>query len=625
MRIFAWLITATLLLAHDVCGYEARDFAFLLSAHASADGSTIVITWPRQNVRSITVQRKLVSEKQWSASIAHLPGDATNFEDSDIHKGIAYEYQFTGPLREDGDRTAYGYICAGIEVPAIERRGKIALIVDDRFSDALAEEFDRLREDLVGDGWTVVRHDVSANPTPQSVKALIKGDWEADRANMRAVFLIGHVPVPYSGLMNPDMHPEHLGAWPADVYYGEMDGLWTDETVTKVDAQFDANNNVPGDGKFDQSEIPGEVELEVGRVDMWDLPAFDPRTEVEMLRNYLNRNHAFRHGLLRAPARGLIHDNFGIVQDDAPAADAWRAFPALFGADGWSEVGAGEFFPTLQSEPYLFAFGAGGGDRDKADGVGSTKDSAAMNPKAVFFLLHGSYFGDWNTTDNFLRAALASDGYGLVSIWSSLPHWYFHHLAMGETFGFATRLVQNNREGVYRNDPDYSIGQAHISMMGDPTLRLFIVPPPLNVRAVDGRIEWDSEDEVEGYNVYRADNFEKVNDGLIKRTSFEVENGTYLVKAVALQRTGSGTFWNLSQGVVVQVENSTTILHPRLTASGEFAFEGRGFAERDYRVESRSPEGSWRLRENGRSGADGVVSYMQHLEETAEFFRVVWE
>jgi hypothetical protein len=264
MRIFAWLITATLLLAHDVCGYEARDFAFLLSAHASADGSTIVITWPRQNVRSITVQRKLVSEKQWSASIAHLPGDATNFEDSDIHKGIAYEYQFTGPLREDGDRTAYGYICAGIEVPAIERRGKIALIVDDRFSDALAEEFDRLREDLVGDGWTVLRHDVSANPTPQSVKALIKGDWEADRANMRAVFLIGHVPVPYSGLMNPDMHPEHLGAWPADVYYGEMDGLWTDETVTKVDAQFDANNNVPGDGKLDQSEIPAKWSWKLG-------------------------------------------------------------------------------------------------------------------------------------------------------------------------------------------------------------------------------------------------------------------------------------------------------------------------------------------------------------------------
>lgn len=327
MRIFAWLVTATLLLALEVCGFEAPDFAFLLSAQASVDGPKIIITWPQKNVTSIVVQRKLVTENQWSAPIARLPGDATFFEDTEVQIGIAYEYQFTGRLGEDEDRTAYGYICAGIEVPAVERRGKVALIVDARFSATLAGELEQLREDLIGDGWTVVRHDVSADATPHSVKSLIKADWDSDRENMRAVFLIGHIPVPYSGLMNPDMHPEHLGAWPSDVYYGEMDGAWTDETVSNTDSEFDANDNVPGDGKFDQSEIPGEVELEVGRVDMWDLPKFE-QTEVELLRDYLNRNHAFRHGLLTAPSRGLIRDNFGIIQDDAPAAGVsgfvWR-------------------------------------------------------------------------------------------------------------------------------------------------------------------------------------------------------------------------------------------------------------------------------------------------------------
>src|SRR5688572_19413921 len=174
----------------------------------------------------------------------------------------------------------------------------------------------------------------------------------------------------------PDLHTEHLGAWPADVYYGEMDGTWTDATAHKDDCEFPENNNVPGDGKFDQSEIPGDVELEVGRVDMWNLPAFEPRSEVELLRRYLRKNHEFRHGRLRAPPRGLIRDNFGVVQDDAPAVDAWRAFPALFGKNGWKEIGADKFFPTLDSEAYLWAFGAGGGDRDKADGVGWTYDFA---------------------------------------------------------------------------------------------------------------------------------------------------------------------------------------------------------------------------------------------------------
>src|SRR5207248_1131072 len=90
----------------------------------------------------------------------------------------------------------------------------------------------------------------------------------------------GHVPVPYSGLLNPDGHPNHLGAWPADAYYGDMDGLWTDTTVNYVgtDPGDPADTarlaNVPGDGKFDQSTIPGVVRLNVGRVDLANLPGY---------------------------------------------------------------------------------------------------------------------------------------------------------------------------------------------------------------------------------------------------------------------------------------------------------------------------------------------------------------
>jgi hypothetical protein len=40
--------------------------------------------------------------------------------------------------------------------------------------------------------------------------------------------LIGNVPVPYSGDLNPDGHSDHDGAWPTDTYYAEMNGTWTD-------------------------------------------------------------------------------------------------------------------------------------------------------------------------------------------------------------------------------------------------------------------------------------------------------------------------------------------------------------------------------------------------------------
>ena len=45
----------------------------------------------------------------------------------------------------------------------------------------------------------------------------------------------GHVPVPYSGDIVPDGHmPDHVGAWPCDGFYGDMDGTWTDNAVNDL-------------------------------------------------------------------------------------------------------------------------------------------------------------------------------------------------------------------------------------------------------------------------------------------------------------------------------------------------------------------------------------------------------
>src|SRR6185436_10386329 len=82
----------------------------------------------------------------------------------------------------------------------------------------------------------------------------------------------------YSGQINPDFHADHLGAWPADAYYGDMDGNWTDNSVNytqtlntdPVDAARLTNR--PGDGKFDQNQFPSAIELEVGRVDLSNMP-----------------------------------------------------------------------------------------------------------------------------------------------------------------------------------------------------------------------------------------------------------------------------------------------------------------------------------------------------------------
>jgi hypothetical protein len=136
----------------------------------------------------------------------------------------------------------------------------------------------------------VLRHDVSPDANVKDIKALIKGDYDADPSQAKALLLFGRIPVPYSGDISPDGRPNHQGAWRADVYYGDMHGLWTDSSVTSTNAERTRNWNVPGDGKFDQDSPPGGVDLEVGRVDLSNMTCFSNKTpsrsETDLLRQW---------------------------------------------------------------------------------------------------------------------------------------------------------------------------------------------------------------------------------------------------------------------------------------------------------------------------------------------------
>ena len=109
------------------------------------------------------------------------------------------------------------------------------------------------------------------------------------------LLLLGHIPVPYAGNYAVDGHDNHKGAWIADAYYGDIDGNWTDITINNTEASRDANKNVPGDGKFDQTSIPSTVEIAVGRIDFSNLPILN-QSEIELTRRYIQRNIDYRLG-----------------------------------------------------------------------------------------------------------------------------------------------------------------------------------------------------------------------------------------------------------------------------------------------------------------------------------------
>jgi hypothetical protein len=454
------------------------------------------------------------------------------------------------------DTPRFGHILAGIRAPAVEERGTALLAIEQEHCDPLSEEINRLETDLIREGYHVRRLEVPVDQTPQELKERILDACDRD-SSIAALLLFGHVPVPYSG----DVwlaHRDHQGAWPADAYYGDLDGVWTDSTVTNTTASRRENHNVPGDGKFDQTLLPSDVDLQVGRVDLSDLPVFS-ETETELLRRYLDKNHAFRSGQIAAERRGVVDDNVGPLEGTAFAATGWRNFAAMFGAAG---VEGKDYFSALNNGSYLWSYGCGGSSYTHCGGVGRSLDFARVAPQTVFTILYGSYFGDWDNTNNVLRAPLASEGPILTNLYGGKPAWHLHRMALGETIGHCARLTQNNNT-LYT--AGYGSRQIHIALMGDPTLRMHVVAPPRDLHADSvavGRVKlrWKrAEDVGEGYRVYRSDRlrgqFHRIASTSAADTTYEDASpllgaNVYMVRTLKLETSGSGTYHNLSPGAV---------------------------------------------------------------------------
>jgi hypothetical protein len=534
-----------------------------LSATVQSTPPRITLNWTAYSgTTGITIYRKLKGGTSWGSALATPASSSLQYVDNAVALNTSYEYKV---VRTSTTYMGYGYVNAGIEMAMTETRGSVVLLVDNTFTTALSTQLAELQKDFEGDGWTVVRHDVSRTASVTSVKGLVVAAYNANPTQVKAVFIVGHVPVPYSGQLAPDGHGDHWGAWSADVYYGDVNGTWTDATAWNTAPTDSRNDNIPGDGKFDQSTIPSAVELAVGRVDFANLPAF-AQSEQVLLSNYLTKLHNWKVKSITAQARGLVDDNF-VGMPQGFSQNGWRGFAPLVGHEN---VSAGDYFTGMAGQSYLWSYGCGGGWWDNANGVGSTQQFTTSNLRTIFTVLFGSYFGDFDCSNNFMRASLAS-GQTLTCFWAGFPSWFFHHMGLGETIGFSTLLTQNNGNEHYAPN-NTGAGQVHIALLGDPTLRQNMVAPATAVNTQQSgsnnvQITWSASAEATGgYHVYR-----KVGTAAwVRRTTAAVTTASYtdnvqglsgtvryMVRALRLETTPSGSFWNLSTGAQAQITLTT--------------------------------------------------------------------
>lgn len=592
LRIIFALLTYILTL-HFVSAQSQEDLTVQLSATVLVSPPSITLRW-----KPITwgppvwtkIYRKAKTATSWGTYLDSLPYSAsiTNYIDNAVVADSAYEYKviiggfITDCITFPAQTVSSGYIYAGIKAPAIHHRGTLILLVEDNLSNLCSSEITTLMDDIRGDGWQIIRHNFPSTASDVAIKAAIVQDYSSN-LHVKAVLIVGHLAVPYSGKVKPDAHPEHEGAWPADVFYGDMDGTWTDSIINVTSGTYAANHNVPGDGKWDPSQIPSSIELQVSRIDLSNMPAF-PATEAQLMKNYLAKDHAYKMNALNIRHRGVFNDAIaggpGTQCGEGFSANVYRNWAPLISKDSITVAGYYYLIPYMEGTypgstgGYQWAFGAGGGSFTSCAAIGTTSDFVGKANNTIFSMYFGSYFGDWNVQDNFLRAPLCQNPPTLTNCWVSRPNWFFHHMVLGENIGYSTIITQNNKK--FSIDPVIDTAYSaflnksnlliSVALMGDLTLRTDYIKPPSNVVVStlgnnDTLLNWTASPEsgVLGYHVYRADSiygyYQRLNATMLSTTTYQdlsLSNGLkyYMVRPIKLQTTPSGTYFNLGIGVV---------------------------------------------------------------------------
>jgi Secretion system C-terminal sorting domain len=137
-------------------------------------------------------------------------------------------------------------------------------------------------------------------------------------------------------------------------------------------------------------------------------------------------------------------------------------------------------------------------------------------------------------------------------------------MALGENIGYGLPLTQNTATN-YIQDTCFGGRLTHITLMGDLTLRMHIVTPPggnlsFSENGGDVTVSWTASADADlGYHVFRkevgAAFFERLTETPVNELSYTIEcvdpdiEYVYMVRALRLENSASGSYYNLSQGV----------------------------------------------------------------------------
>lgn len=520
-----------------------------------------------------TIKRRPINSinSDWTVVASNLSATATSWTDINVVLGEAYEYQVRRTISV-GD--AIGNLTVSVKHDQSNYKGKMILAIDNSFQSSLATEILQLKKDLTNEGWNVIELYVprattwETEPSILTVKNAIVAAYNNAPTNDKPthLFLLGHIPIARSGqsAIAPDNHDVNKGARGSDCFYADIDGVYTDVATYNPSGINSLAINLPNDLKWDQDFIPSQLEMAFGRVDFANITSYTT-SEENLLRNYLTKLHSYRivengydMGEKTAFRSGYDNSNDG----------SYRSLIPISGTSNVDFYSGSLTFPqwVQNNGPYQIFM--------QNSLVPNLNEWNSYGMNATIYSSDQSYWGYWDEPEGFtyakVRALLASNTKCLGIIYTTTAINTFHQPAMGETMGWSCKRIMDHnltnnlleKKSQSYDTPEFW-NRTHFQYHGDPTLRLFQVKPASNLQATTNgtniTLTWNAslETDIVGYNVYKSNSefgiYTKLTSNPIVDLNYTDSSYNsddwYMVRAIKLQTTGSGTFLNPSIGI----------------------------------------------------------------------------
>jgi hypothetical protein len=327
-----------------------------------------------------------------------------------------------------------------------------------------------------GDVQTGLGIEVRVNSLSTSSPTGIKTMLREAGPSLRGCIFIGDIAPAWFKYTDSRCTPPKTYEFPTDFFYMDLDGIWTD---------------VDKDGKYEQYPYFKELTFEI-----W---VSRLNGSVDEIKNYLDRDHAYRMGNISYPRRALVYKDDDWVPDTLTSetmiaqiysnltlildkATTCRANYLRTIAEGWSIV-------------HIWCHGSNDGHTFKVPDPStrtsvwealrvSTGDYELLRPQVLFYNLYTCDGARFTSSpclgySCIYSGALAIAGQTTKGIGMVADEYFYNLLSQGRTFGEAFREGYNQ---AYAQCPLQEPSPSFLGevLLGDPTLILKEYPPVVN-------------------------------------------------------------------------------------------------------------------------------------------------